>query len=91
MKKGKKLLAFAVSLLTVVTTIFSNTMSVHAEDTTGLKFTKIQVTDTAGNVKADLLAGGKLSLEAGKDYYLNVSYSVPASLQFSHTYMDLTT
>ena len=57
MKKGKKLLAFAISLLTMVTTIFSNTMSVHAEDTTGLKFTKIEVTDTAGNVKADLLAG----------------------------------
>ena len=90
MKKGKKLLAFAISLLTMVTTIFSNTMSVHAEDTTGLKFTKIEVTDTAGNVKADLLAGGKPSLEAGKDYYLNVAYSVPAGLQFAHTYMDLT-
>ncbi|ASS37495.1 Cna B-type domain-containing protein [Mogibacterium pumilum] len=90
MKKGKRIFAFMISFMTMFATIFSNQVSVRAEDTTGLKFTKIEVTDTAGNVKADLLAGGKLSLEEGKDYYLNVAYSVPPSLQFSHTYMDLT-
>ena len=73
-----------------VAALLPNLSVAYAEDTTGLQINALSIEDASTHAQvADLLAGQTPALKAGVTYALNVGYTVPASLQFSPTYLNV--
>ena len=91
MKSKTKIVAgLLLAAVAFVAALLPNLSMAYAEDTTGLQINALTIEDASTHAQvADLLAGQTPALKAGVTYALNVGYTIPASLQFSPTYLNV--
>lgn len=86
----KKFLGIFLSILMVIPMGITAPINTYAADS-GIRFTRIQIVDITdpnnASVVANLMDGTMPKLSATRDYSLNVSYTIPQSLQMSDTYL----
>lgn len=88
--KAKIVAGLLLAAVAFVAALLPNLSVAYAEDTTGLKINALTIEDASTHAQvADLLAGQTPALKAGVTYALNVGYTIPASLQFSPTYLNV--
>ena len=88
--KAKIVAGLLLAAVAFVAALLPNLSVAYAEDTTGLQINALTIEDASTHAQvADLLAGQTPALKAGVTYALNVGYTIPASLQFSPTYLNV--
>ena len=88
--KAKIVAVLLLAAVAFVAALLPNLSVAYAEDTTGLQINALTIEDASTHAQvADLLAGQTPALKAGVTYALNVGYTIPASLQFSPTYLNV--
>ncbi|WP_313995884.1 Spy0128 family protein [Lancefieldella parvula] len=88
--KARIVAGLLLAAVAFVAALLPNLSVAYAEDTTGLQINALSIEDASTHAQvADLLAGQTPALKAGVTYALNVGYTVPASLQFSPTYLNV--
>ncbi len=88
--KAKIVAGLLLAAVVFVAALLPNLSVAYAEDTTGLQINALTIEDASTHAQvADLLAGQTPALKAGVTYALNVGYTIPASLQFSPTYLNV--
>lgn len=89
-RKARIVAGLLLAAVTFVAALLPNLSVAYAEDTTGLQINALSIEDASTHAQvADLLAGQTPALKAGVTYALNVGYTIPASLQFSPTYLNV--
>ena len=88
--KARIVAGLLLAAVAFVAALLPNLSVAYAEDTTGLQINALSIEDASTHAQvADLLAGQTPALKAGVTYALNVGYTIPASLQFSPTYLNV--
>ena len=88
--KARIVAGLLLAAVAFVAALLPNLSVAYAEDTTGLQINALSIEDASTHAQvADLLAGQTPALKAGVTYALNVDYTIPASLQFSPTYLNV--
>ena len=88
--KARIVAGLLLAAVAFVAGLLPNLSVAYAEDTTGLQINALSIEDASTHAQvADLLAGQTPALKAGVTYALNVGYTIPASLQFSPTYLNV--
>ena len=88
--KARIVAGLLLAAVAFVAALLPNLSVAYAEDTTGLQINALTIEDASTHAQvADLLAGQTPALKAGVTYALNVGYTIPASLQFSPTYLNV--
>ena len=88
--KARIVAGLLLAAVAFVAALLPNLSVAYAEDTTGLQINALTIEDASTHAQvADLLAGQTPALKAGVTYALNVDYTIPASLQFSPTYLNV--
>ena len=88
--KARIVAGLLLAAVAFVAALLPNLSVAYAEDTTGLQINALSIEDASTHAQvADLLAGQTPALKAGVTYALNVGYTIPASLQFSPTYLSV--
>ena len=88
--KARIVAGLLLAAVAFVAALLPNLNVAYAEDTTGLQINALSIEDASTHAQvADLLAGQTPALKAGVTYALNVGYTIPASLQFSPTYLNV--
>ena len=88
--KARIVTGLLLAAVAFVAALLPNLSVAYAEDTTGLQINALSIEDASTHAQvADLLAGQTPALKAGVTYALNVGYTIPASLQFSPTYLNV--
>ncbi|EWC94235.1 pilin isopeptide linkage domain protein [Atopobium sp. BS2] len=89
-RKARIVAGLLLAAVAFVAALLPNLSVAYAEDTTGLQINALTIEDASTHAQvADLLAGQTPALKAGVTYALNVDYTIPASLQFSPTYLNV--
>lgn len=88
--KARIVAGLLLAAVAFVAALLPNLSVAYAEDTAGLQINALSIEDASTHAQvADLLAGQTPALKAGVTYALNVGYTIPASLQFSPTYLNV--
>lgn len=88
--KAKIVAGLLLAAVAFIAALLPNLSVAYAEDTTGLQINALTIEDASTHAQvADLLAGQTPALKAGVTYALNVGYTIPTSLQFSPTYLNV--